>query len=204
MLSTIYIIAITAEAMTGALAAGRRNMDLFGVMVIAFLTALGGGTVRDIVLGHYPIGWTQHPEYIWLVLSAGLFTVLIARFMHRFGKIFLILDAFGLIAFTLIGCEVALTMGYHPTVVVMAGMTTGIAGGVLRDILCSRVPVVFRHELYASVALLVALSYLGLGRLGVQHDVNVLMSFALGLVIRLFAIYRGWRLPVFSYRQPID
>ncbi|AOY01499.1 trimeric intracellular cation channel family protein [Jeongeupia sp. USM3] len=204
MLSTIYLIAITAEAMTGALAAGRRNMDLFGVLVIAFLTALGGGTVRDIVLGHYPIGWTQHPEYIWLVLSAGLFTVLVARFMHHLGKIFLILDALGLIAFTLIGCEVALKMSYHPTVVIMAGMTTGIAGGVLRDILCSRVPVVFRHELYASVSLLVALSYLGLGELKVQHDVNVLMSFALGLVIRLCAIYRGWRLPVFSYRQPID
>ncbi|BCL77427.1 UPF0126 membrane protein [Jeongeupia sp. HS-3] len=204
MLSTIYIIAITAEAMTGALAAGRRNMDLFGVMVIAFLTALGGGTVRDIVLGHYPIGWTQHPEYIWLVLSAALLTVLTARFMHHFGRIFLVLDALGLIAFTLIGCEVALGMGYHPTVVVMAGMTTGIAGGVLRDILCSRVPVVFRHELYASVALLVALCYLGFGMLKLNHDLNVLISFAIGLVVRLCAIYRGWRLPVFSYRQPLD
>ncbi|WP_432722014.1 trimeric intracellular cation channel family protein [Jeongeupia wiesaeckerbachi] len=204
MLSTIYLIAITAEAMTGALAAGRRNMDLFGVMVIAFLTALGGGTVRDIILGHYPIAWTQHPEYVWLVLSAGLFTVLVARFMHHLGRIFLVLDALGLIAFTLIGCEVALTMGYHPTVVIMAGMITGIAGGVLRDILCSRVPVVFRHELYASVSLLVALCYLGFGEFGVKHDVNVLVSFALGLTVRLCAIYRGWRLPVFSYRQPID
>ena len=78
MLTLIYLIAITAEAMTGALAAGRRNMDIFGVTVIAFLTALGGGTVRDIVLGRYPIGWTQHPEYVGLVIAGGLAAVLVA------------------------------------------------------------------------------------------------------------------------------
>ncbi|HET7776107.1 MAG TPA: TRIC cation channel family protein, partial [Azospira sp.] len=81
MLTTIYLIAITAEAMSGALAAGRRNMDIFGVAFIAFVTALGGGTIRDMVLGHFPIGWTQHPPYIYLVISAGLLTTVLARFM---------------------------------------------------------------------------------------------------------------------------
>ncbi|MGB2131106.1 MAG: trimeric intracellular cation channel family protein, partial [Marinobacterium sp.] len=75
MLLYIYLIAITAEAMSGALAAGRRNMDIFGVCVIAFITALGGGTIRDILLGHFPVSWTQHPEYIYLTVSAGLLTV---------------------------------------------------------------------------------------------------------------------------------
>ncbi|MEG0540317.1 MAG: TRIC cation channel family protein, partial [Comamonas sp.] len=79
----IYLIAITAEAMSGALAAGRRNMDIFGVVVIAFVTALGGGTIRDMVLGNYPIGWTQHPVYVYLVVSAGLLTTVIARYMQR-------------------------------------------------------------------------------------------------------------------------
>ena len=158
MLTLIYLIAITAEAMTGALAAGRRNMDIFGVAVIAFLTALGGGTVRDIVLGRFPIGWTQHPEYIYLVLGAGLIAIPLARHIQRLTPLFLFLDALGLVAFTVIGCDVALGMGYATPVVVMAGMITGIAGGVMRDVLCNRVPVVFRQELYASVSLVVALS----------------------------------------------
>ena len=91
----IYLVAIAAEAMSGALAAGRRNMDIFGVVVIAFVTALGGGTIRDMVLGHYPIGWTQHPEYVYLVISFGLLTTVIARHMHRLKQVFLFLDAMG-------------------------------------------------------------------------------------------------------------
>ena len=126
----IYLIAITAEAMSGALAAGRRNMDIFGVVVIAFVTALGGGTIRDMVLGHYPIGWTQHPEYVYLVISAGLLTTVVARYMIHLKQVFLLLDAMGLIAFSLIGCNVALELGYPGVVVVMAGMITGISGGI--------------------------------------------------------------------------
>src|SRR5574343_1601931 len=93
LLLAVYLVAITAEAMSGALAAGRRNMDIFGVAVIAFVTALGGGTIRDVTLGNYPIGWTQHPEYVYLVLGAGLLTTLVARFMHHMKKMFLGLDA---------------------------------------------------------------------------------------------------------------
>ncbi|POZ61140.1 trimeric intracellular cation channel family protein [Chromobacterium alticapitis] len=199
MLSLIYLIAITAEAMTGALAAGRRRMDIFGVAVIAFLTALGGGTVRDIVLGRYPIGWTQHPEYVLLVVAGGLAAVLISRYMRHLNRLFLLLDALGLVAFTVIGCDVALGMGYHPVIVAMAGMITGIAGGILRDVLCNRVPVVFRRELYASVSLLVAMLYLGLEALHAPHDWNIAASFAFGLALRMAALWRKWRLPVFAY-----
>lgn len=199
MLTYIYILAITAEAMSGALAAGRRNMDMFGVSVIAFITALGGGTIRDILLGHFPVSWTQHPEYIYLTVSAGLITMLIARFMHHLHKIFLLLDAMGLIAFTIIGCNVALELDYSTPIVVMAGMITGIFGGILRDVLCQRVPVVFRHELYASISLLVALLYLQLEQMGLNHDLNLILSFATGIMMRVAAIYWHWSLPVFSY-----
>ena len=132
LLLVIYLVAITTEAMSGALAAGRRNMDIFGVAVIAFVTALGGGTIRDMVLGHYPIGWTQHPEYVYLVIAAGLLTTVVARFMHHLKQLFLWLDALGLIAFSLIGCSVALELDYPAVVVVMSGMITGISGGRFR------------------------------------------------------------------------
>jgi uncharacterized membrane protein YeiH len=201
VLTLIYLIAIAAEAMAGALAAGRRRMDIFGVAVIAFVTALGGGTLRDVVLGHFPVSWTQHPGHIFLVISAGLLTILVARYLHHVRRVFLVLDAMGLVAFSLIGSNVALQMDYSLPVVVMAGMITGIAGGVLRDVLCNQVPVVFRRELYAVVSLATCLLFLLLRELGVAADLNTAISFATGFALRLLAIWRGWGLPTFSYEK---
>ena len=201
MLTSVYIIAITAEAMSGALAAGRRNMDLFGVAVIAFLTALGGGTVRDILLGNFPVTWTQHPSYIYMTLIGGLVTIAIARFMRHLRQLFLVLDAIGLVAFTIIGCNVALELGYEPIVVVMSGITTGIFGGIIRDIMCGRVPQVLRREIYACVSLVVALLYLFLLRQGVGEGVTQLAAFSVGLLLRMVAIRWRVSLPVFRYSQ---
>ena len=204
MLTFIYLVAIVAEGMSGALAAGRRNMDVFGVAVIAFVTALGGGTVRDLILGRFPIGWTQHPEYVGMVIVAGLLTVTVAQHMFRLRRLFLLLDAMGLVAFSLIGCDVALGLGYSIPVVVMSGMITGICGGVLRDVLCNQVPVVFQRELYAMVSLVVCCLFLGLRALEVNLALNTGLSFAVGLTMRLLAIRLGWKLPTFSYQQRWD
>ncbi|MEC7433728.1 MAG: trimeric intracellular cation channel family protein [Pseudomonadota bacterium] len=201
MLTSIYMIAITAEAMSGALAAGRRNMDLFGVALIAFLTALGGGTVRDILLGNFPVTWTQHPRYIYMTITGGLITIAIARFMRHLHQLFLVLDAIGLVAFTVIGCNVALKLGYDTIVVVMSGITTGIFGGILRAILCNRTPQVLRHELYASVSLVVALLYLELLNQGLSENITLLAAFSVGLLLRMAAIRWQLSLPVFSYSQ---
>ena len=201
MLTSVYLIAITAEAMSGALAAGRRNMDLFGVAVIAFLTALGGGTVRDILLGNFPVTWTQHPSYIYMTLTGGLVTIAIARFMRHLRQLFLVLDAIGLVAFTIIGCNVALELGYEPIVVVMSGITTGIFGGIIRDIMCGRVPQVLRREIYACVSLVVAVLYLFLLRQGVDEGVTQLAAFSVGLLLRMVAIRWSVSLPVFRYSQ---
>ena len=204
MLTFIYLVAIVAEGMSGALAAGRRNMDVFGVAVIAFVTALGGGTVRDLILGRFPIGWTQHPEYVGMVIVAGLLTVAVARYMFRLRRLFLLLDAMGLVAFSLIGCDVALGLGYSIPVVIMSGMITGICGGVLRDVLCNQVPVVFQRELYAMVSLVVCCLFLALRALEVNLALNTGTSFAAGLTMRLLAIRYGWKLPTFSYQQRWD
>nr|WP_306602636.1 trimeric intracellular cation channel family protein [Azonexus sp.] len=204
LLLVIYLIAITTEAMSGALAAGRRNMDIFGVAVIAFVTALGGGTIRDVVLGNYPIGWTQHPEYVYLVVLAGLATILLARFMHHMKSIFLMLDAMGLVAFSLIGCNVALQLEYPVVVIIMAGMITGICGGILRDVLCNQLPVIFCRELYASVSLFVCILFLAMRSLGVDADLNTLLCFVLGFGFRMLALRFSWKLPTFSYQQRWD
>ncbi len=204
LLLIIYLVAITTEAMSGALAAGRRNMDIFGVAVIAFVTALGGGTIRDVILGNFPIGWTQHPEYVYLVILAGLATTLLARFMHHMKSVFLMLDAMGLVAFSLIGCNVALQLDYPVVVIIMAGMLTGISGGILRDVLCNQVPVVFCRELYASVSLFVCALFLALRALGVDTDLNMVVCFVIGFGFRMLALRFSWKLPTFSYQQRWD
>ena len=204
LLLIIYLVAITTEAMSGALAAGRRNMDIFGVAVIAFVTALGGGTIRDVILGNFPIGWTQHPEYVYLVILAGLATTLLARFMHHMKSVFLMLDAMGLVAFSLIGCNVALQLDYPVVVIIMAGMLTGISGGILRDVLCNQVPVVFCRELYASVSLFVCALFLALRSLGIDTDLNTVVCFVIGFGFRMLALRFSWKLPTFSYQQRWD
>ncbi|MDR6234986.1 putative membrane protein YeiH [Pseudomonas psychrotolerans] len=198
LLSILYLVAITAEAMTGALSAGRRGMDLFGVALIASVTALGGGSVRDVLLGHYPLGWVKHPEYLALTAGAGLATVAIARVMRHLRQLFLVLDALGLVAFTVIGCQVALEMGLSPVIVIVSGTLTGTCGGILRDILCNDVPLILRRELYASVAVLSAGCYL-LCRQWLSEEQALLITLSAGLLLRLLALRFNWQMPTFRY-----
>ena len=197
LLSIVYIIGITAEAMTGALSAGRQNMDWFGVMLIASVTAIGGGGVRDILLGNYPLTWVEHPEYLLIVCVAGLITTWLARWVVKFNGVFMRLDALGLAAFSIIGCQVGLNMGLHYGVCVVAAIVTGVFGGLLRDLICRQTPLVLHHELYASVSLIVACLYLTLQYFTVSSNISVIVSLVAGYLIRMAAVRAKWRLPVF-------
>ncbi|WP_010196920.1 trimeric intracellular cation channel family protein [Psychrobacter sp. PAMC 21119] len=197
LLSIVYIIGITAEAMTGALSAGRQNMDWFGVMLIASVTAIGGGSVRDILLGNYPLTWVEHPEYLLIVCVAGLITTWLARWVVKFNGVFMRLDALGLAAFSIIGCQVGLNMGLHYGVCVVAAIVTGVFGGLLRDLICRQTPLVLHHELYASVSLIVACLYLTLEHFTVSGNISIIVSLVAGYLIRMAAVRAKWRLPVF-------
>ncbi len=202
LLTIIYIIAITAEAMTGALSAGRRSMDWFGVIIIASVTALGGGSVRDVLLGHYPLTWVKHPEYLMLVCGAALFTITIAKWMKHLRSTFLVLDAMGLIGFTVIGCQIAIEMGHGFVVASVAGVLTGVSGGILRDILCNDVPLVFRRELYASISFVSVIFYwICLNYVHLSLELTVIGTLVFGFTLRLIAIYFGLEMPKFIYRD---
>lgn len=152
VLHFLSLVALAAQAMTAALAAGRRSMDWVGVCMLGCITALGGGTIRDVLLGHYPLVWVDKPIYLALTAGAAFATILVARLVHRLNVAFLVLDAIGLVVFTIAGCDVAWQIGASLPIIIISGMITGCAGGVLRDILCNDVPLLFRSELYASVS----------------------------------------------------
>jgi uncharacterized membrane protein YeiH len=197
----LYLVAITAEAMTAALAAGRRSMDWVGVCLLGAVTALGGGSVRDVLLGHHPLIWIVHPEYLLVTAGAALGTIALARFMYRLKGMFLLLDAIGLVAFTVLGCNVAIEMSLPFIVIIVAGMITGCLGGVLRDILCNEIPLLFRSELYASVSVVTGVLYLGGLRLGMPHEATMFTAMGIGLAMRLLALRYNWNMPKFVYSE---
>jgi uncharacterized membrane protein YeiH len=200
----MFLIAIVAEAMTAALSAGRRQMDWVGVCLLGCITALGGGSLRDILLGHYPLTWVAHPEYLGLTALAALFTIAIANLMNRLRIIFLMLDGLGLVVFTVIGCNVALEMGQPVAVSIISGMITGCAGGVMRDVLCNDVPLLFRKELYASVSIVTGGIYMAGLHYGFGSQPVTLVALAVGFLFRALAILHNWHMPQFSYSRDAE
>ena len=202
-LHILYLVAITAEAMTAALAAGRRSMDWVGVCLLGCVTALGGGSVRDLLLGRYPLVWVEHPSYLLVTAAAALATIAIARLMRRLRTLFFVLDAIGLVVFTVIGCNIALAQDLPVLVVIVAGMITGCVGGVLRDVLCNDIPLLFRRELYASVSIVTGALYVASLGVGLPHDPVMLAAMALGLAMRLLALRFDWHMPKFVYSEAL-
>jgi uncharacterized membrane protein YeiH len=203
VLHALSLVALAAQAMTAALAAGKRSMDWVGVCMLGCITALGGGAIRDVLLGHYPLVWVQHPSYLLLTAGAALATILIARLVHRLNTAFLVLDAIGLVVFTMAGCDVArqIDPSLPLLIVVVAGMITGCAGGVLRDILCNDVPLLFRAELYASVSIVTGLFYSTAFGLKLNDELWTALTFVLGLSLRLLAIRYKWEMPKFIFND---
>jgi uncharacterized membrane protein YeiH len=203
VLHVLSFIAVAAQAMTAALAAGRRSMDWAGVCMLGCITALGGGTIRDVLLGHYPLLWVQHPSFLLLAAGAALVTIVMAQLVYRLNTAFLVLDAIGLVVFTIAGCDVAwqVDVSLPLVIVVVAGMITGCAGGVLRDILCNEVPLLFRAELYATVSIVTGLFYSVPFALKLNQEVWTLLTFVLGLTLRLLAIRYRWEMPKFVFSK---
>ncbi len=191
------LLGVTVFAISGALAAGRKSLDLLGVIVIAVVTAIGGGTLRDLLLDRHPIFWIADPTYLIVICTAALLTLVYVRLRHPPGNWLLIADALGLAVFTIIGVQVAEAAELSPVIIVLMGTMTGVAGGVIRDVLCAEVPLILRRDIYASAAIAGATLYLVLQGVGVAPSVAAIIGVAVVITLRLLAILRGLRLPVF-------
>lgn len=195
-------LGVAVGAMSGVLAARGKQIDLFGVLVLAVVTALGGATVRDVLVGDLPVVWLRGP---WLLVNAalvGLLTFIVARWHEPPRRAFLVVDAFVLASFAMIGTRKGLALGFSAPVCVLLGVITGIAGGILRDVLMREVPVVFRSEihLYATAALFGSMLCVVLRLAGVTEMIAVFAGGTLVLVLRLAAMRWKLSLPLFETR----
>ncbi len=191
------LLGVGVFAVSGALAAGRKGMDFLGVVVIAALTAVGGGTIRDLLLGRHPIFWIADPTYILVIIAAALLTLCYVRVHPPPGNALLLADALGLALFTISGAQIAEVAKLSPIIVVLMGTITGVAGGVLRDILSAEIPLILRRDIYATAAIAGASLYLLAQALGAARPWAFGMGIAAVVALRLLAMLWGLRLPIF-------
>ena len=200
-LYVLDLIGVAVFAISGALAAGRRRLDLVGVVVLAAVTAVGGGTVRDVLLARHPIFWLADARYLIVIILAALATVLYVRWRRAPGVTLDVADALGLALFSIAGTQVAERTGLPALSCVLLGAVTGAAGGAIRDVLTAQVPLVLqRGSLYATAAIAGTSLYMLLVRLGIERDASSLAGMAVVAVLRIAAIWWGLKLPVFEVR----
>jgi uncharacterized membrane protein YeiH len=195
------LFGVAVFAVSGALTAGRKSMDLFGVIVVAVITAIGGGTVRDILLDARPIFWIEDPMYLVVILAATGATILYGRFLTPPRISLLVADAFGLAVFTFIGAQTAYEAGVPTIIVVLMGTITGAAGGVMRDVLCAEVPLILRREIYATAALAGATVYVLLEEIGAVGPIVAALPVATVFGLRLAAIRFDLHVPPFRPKE---
>lgn len=200
-LYVLDLFGVAVFAVSGALTAGRKSMDLFGVVVVAFVTAVGGGTVRDVLLDERPIFWIENPVYLGVILAAAGATLVYGRFFTPPRGSLLVADAFGLAVFTFIGARTAYEAGVPVVIVVLMGAVTGAAGGMMRDVLCAEVPLILRREIYATAALAGATVYVLLEKLGAGAPLTVLLPIATVFALRLAAIRFDLHVPPFRPKE---
>jgi uncharacterized membrane protein YeiH len=194
---------VFVAAITGVLAARGKGVDLFGVLVLALATAFGGGTMRDLLVGDLPVVWLRSPGYLINATSAALLTFVVCRFRALPERVLLIADAFTLAFFTMLGAEKGVMRELSAPVAVLLGVVTGVAGGILRDVLLGTVPMVFRPEirLYATAALCGAVVFVTLHAFGLVGTPAVVIGAAVVLALRLAGICWSISLPLFKTRE---
>lgn len=190
-----------AFACSGAMMAMNKKMDPIGVIIIAFVTAIGGGTLRDILIGNFPVNWMQNKDLIIVIFSAAIFSMLAQKILQKLPTTLFIFDAIGLGIFTIYGIEYGLQANLGMGVCIALGTITAVFGGVIRDTLLNNVPLIFHKEIYASACIVGGLLYFGLRNFSL--DINAIRYICISFIVlaRILVVYKHWSIPKFYVKD---
>lgn len=191
----IDLIGTFVFAISGVLTATKQKFDIFGAAVIAFVTAVGGGTLRDMLIGSTPVGWMLDLNYLLIIGLTIPITFFFRKHIQKLRKTMFLFDAIGIGLFTILGLEKTLAFGLHPAVAVIMGTVTASFGGVMRDVLCNVVPLIFRGTIYATACLTGAILYLILRKLALDYSVAMIITIVFIIIVRILAVRQKWSLP---------
>ncbi len=183
-------------AISGVLAGVDRKFDLFGVFILAFVTAIGGGTLRDLLIGSTPVGWMQNEMYIYIIIAALPICYIWKNTILKMKKGIFLFDTIGIGLFTILGLQKTLALGLSPLVAIMMGVVSAVFGGVIRDVLSNHAPLIFRKEIYAFACLAGAVMFL-ISDMFFVTNIAMCISIMTVVIIRIFAIKRHWSLPFY-------
>ena len=184
-------------AVSGVLTALHKRLDSFGIFIIAFVTAVGGGTFRDVLIGNTPVSWMLELRYIYTICLAVVFALIFRNYLKHLRTSLFLFDTVGLGIFTIIGIEKGLEVGLHPIICILLGTISACFGGVSRDILCAEIPIIFRKEIYATACIIGGLFFLGFSELHMPKNILYLSTASVIIVIRILAVKYKLSLPSF-------
>ena len=197
----IDILGTFSFAVSGAFLAMQKKLDPFGVLVLSFVTAIGGGTLRDIMIGNLPVGWLRNETATLVIFFSAIAAMLFSRFLKKFNTTLFIFDALGLGLFTIIGIEFGIAKEFSVGVCIALGTVTACFGGVIRDVLVNDVPLLFHKEIYAMVAIAGGLAYFGLKQIDLDENISKIICILLIFTIRVLAVRFKWVLPQFYNKK---
>ena len=200
MFYLLDIIGTMAFALSGALTAMNKRLDPFGILIIAFVTAVGGGTLRDVLIGRTPVGWMLNLNYVYVIFIGYILAILFRKRFDKLRKSLFLFDTVGLGVFTLIGLEKGISIGLHPIICTALGTMTACFGGVIRDILCNEIPVIFRKEIYATICILGGIVFFMLKKGNFPDELIQLVTYLVIIIVRLLVVKFNWSLPTLDLK----
>lgn len=198
---SLDLLGTAAFAISGALFAINKRMDPFGVFIIAFVTAVGGGTIRDMLIGRSPVTWMGDLTYIYVIFLAVVLAIIFRKKISYLSKSLFLFDTIGLGIFTIIGTEIGIQNNLHPIISISLGMITATFGGVIRDTLSNEIPLIFHKEIYATACIIGSVTYLALNKFNINQDVIHILTTLIVIAVRLIAVRFKLQLPTF-YSKP--
>lgn len=198
----IDIIGTAAFSISGVFAAMEKRLDIFGIFIVAFMTAIGGGTIRDVIIGNLPVGWIQTNNYSIVIFLSAAIAMLFYKVINDYEKILMFFDSIGLGFFTVLGIQKGIEFGYAPGLCIALGTITACFGGLIRDIALNDIPHIFHKEIYATACIAGGLLYFLLQRTALDSTILDAICIAFIVVLRLIAVRYNWSLPGINFSKP--